>query len=91
MVASLRIPEDATGSLPSGARSPRRASRSPSFTSGTSPSGAASPDSPSPSRLDSWIDIIALNAVVRSAISASVLPFTAADIIDADAWLIEQP
>ena len=42
-------------------------------------------------RARSWIDIIALNARVRSRTSSTVLPFTAADIIDADDWLIEQP
>ena len=35
--------------------------------------------------------IIALKAWVRASISATVLPFTAADIIEADDWLMEQP
>ena len=34
---------------------------------------------------------MALKAVVRSRTSSTVLPFTAADIIDAEDWLIEQP
>lgn len=63
---------------------PRRASRSPSFTSAT--------NSASSSAFGSSIDIIALNARVSARASARVLPFTAADIIDAaDDWLIEQP
>ncbi len=33
----------------------------------------------------------ALNARISLRASATVLPFTAADIIDVDAWLIEQP
>ena len=34
---------------------------------------------------------MALNALVRSRTSATVLPDTAADIIDADDWEMEQP
>ena len=34
---------------------------------------------------------MALNALVRSRTWARVLPLTAADIIEADDWLIEQP
>ena len=33
----------------------------------------------------------ALNARMRRRASATDLPFTAADIIDVDAWLMEQP
>jgi hypothetical protein len=40
---------------------------------------------------DSWIDIISLNARVIRSTSARDLPFTAALIIEVDAWLIEQP
>jgi hypothetical protein len=69
---------------------PRRASRSPSFTSGAS--GSAAPSSPAaPSRELSWIDIMALKAFDRSRTSSIERPFTAADIIDAADWLIEQP
>ena len=39
----------------------------------------------------SWIDIMALKAWVRSCTSSMVLPLTAADIIEADDWLMEQP
>jgi hypothetical protein len=39
----------------------------------------------------SWIDIIALNARDSLRTSSRVLPFTAADIIEAEDWLIEQP
>ena len=67
---------------------PRSASRSPSFTSGST---ASSSSASSPSSEDSWIDIIALNARVTARASPTLLPFTAADIIDADDWLIEQP
>ena len=72
---------------------PRRASRSPSFTSGASSSASPVASSvPLPSSSDdSWIDIIALNALIRSRASATDRPFTAADIIDAADWLIEQP
>ncbi len=34
---------------------------------------------------------MALNALVRSRTSSTDLPLTAADIIDAEDWLIEQP
>ena len=34
---------------------------------------------------------MALNARIRPRASAAVRPLTAADIIDADDWLIEQP
>ncbi len=68
---------------------PRRASSSP-----TPPPGRAPPPPrplPSPSRRCSWIDIMALKARMRSRASATVRPLTAAVIIDADDWLIEQP
>ena len=48
------------------------------------------PSAPSPSRA-SWTDIIALKVRIRSRTSATVLPFTAADMSDAEDWLIEQP
>ena len=38
-----------------------------------------------------WIDIIDLKERTRLRISSIDLPFTAADIIEADDWLIEQP
>ena len=53
--------------------------------------GRRSGSAPSPSSAGSWIDIIALNARVRARASSTVLPLTAADIIEADDWLIEQP
>ena len=34
---------------------------------------------------------MALNARIKSRASEAVRPFTAADIIDADDWLMEQP
>src|SRR5581483_10332096 len=72
---------------------PCSASRSPSFTFGSGATASPSPSAPSVGRSSdcSWIDIIALKARVRARASSTVLPFTAADIIDADDWLIEQP
>jgi hypothetical protein len=69
---------------------PCSASRSPSFTSGSGV-GVSVPLPSPPSRRDSWIVISALNARVSARTSSTVLPFTAADIIEADDWLIEQP
>jgi len=68
---------------------PWRASRSPSFTSMSSPAGPSL--SPSPSSRLSWIDIMPLKARMSARASSTLLPFTAADIIEADDWLIEQP
>ena len=45
----------------------------------------------SPSSLVSWIDIIDLNVRMRSRASVTDLPFTAADMSDAEDWLIEHP
>lgn len=70
---------------------PRSASRSPSFVPGSASGSSTSSGSPSESSSASWIDIIALNALTSSRASDTDLPFTAADIIEADDWLIEQP
>ena len=72
---------------------PRSASRSPSVAPGSaaSPDRQRRPSSSAASSSPSWIDIIALNDRERSRTSATVLPLTAADIIEAEDWEIEQP
>ena len=42
-------------------------------------------------RVDSWIDIIRLKVRIRPRTSGTGFPLTAADINEADDWLIEQP
>ena len=61
-----------------------------SMASGSAASPAP-PSAPSDGRVDSWIDIICLNVPISSRTSASDLPLTAADMSEADDWLIEQP
>ena len=44
-----------------------------------------------PGSVDSWMDIIPLKVGMRSRASLTGLPLTAADISEADDWLIEHP
>ncbi len=61
-----------------------------SMTSGSAASPPP-PSAPSDGSVDSWIDIICLKVPISSRTSASDLPLTAADMSEADDWLIEQP
>ena len=57
---------------------------------GCSISQSSAPAAPAGS-VASWIDIMPLKVAIRSRTSATGFPFTAADINDADDWLMEQP
>src|SRR5664279_264041 len=60
--------------------------------SGSVASASSRPDAAlADGRVDSWIDIIPLKVRIRSRTSVTGLPLTAADIKEADDWLIEQP
>ena len=71
---------------------PCRAASSPSSARSTGLASAASPSSSvSGSSEASWIDISPLKVPMSSRTSSSSLPLTAADISEADDWLMEQP
>ena len=75
------------------ASSPRFSRLTSSRSTSTGPAVSSAGPSPEPSsaRVASWIDIMALKVRISRSTSASDLPFTAADMRDAEDWLIEQP
>ena len=79
-----------TGNLTTPCSAASSPSASMSMTSGSAASPPP-PSAPSDGSVDSWIDIICLKVPISSRTSASDLPLTAADMSEADDWLIEQP